>query len=99
MGVVRLRDVVKINGQGRAALRVLDGLDLAVEAGELVAVTGRSGSGKSTLLNVVGALDRADSGVVEVAGVRIDRPPSGCWRRCGATGSASSSRPSTCCRS
>jgi ABC-type lipoprotein export system ATPase subunit len=73
MGVVRLRDVVKIHGQGRAALRVLDGLDLAVEAGELVAVTGRSGSGKTTLLNIVGALDRADSGVVEVAGVRIDR--------------------------
>ncbi len=73
--MVRLRDVVKTHGEGRAALRVLDGLDLDLSAGELVAVTGRSGSGKSTLLNVVGALDRVDSGVVEVGGVRIDGAP------------------------
>ena len=73
MGVVRVRDVVKVHGTGRAALRVLDGLDLDLEAGELVAVTGRSGSGKSTLLNVVGGLDRVDGGLVEVAGVRVDR--------------------------
>jgi ABC-type lipoprotein export system ATPase subunit len=55
MAVVRLRGVVKAQGEGRAALRVLDGLDLDVEAGELVAFTGRSGSGRSTLLNIVGA--------------------------------------------
>jgi ABC-type lipoprotein export system ATPase subunit len=73
--VVRLRSVVKVHGEGRAALRVLDGLDLDLEPGELVAVTGRSGSGKSTLLNVVGALDRVDSGTVEVGGVRIDGAP------------------------
>ena len=73
--VVRARGLVKIYGQGRAALRILDGLDLDLEAGELVAVTGRSGSGKSTLLNVVGALDRVDSGSVELCGVRIDRAP------------------------
>ena len=75
MAVARLRDVVKVHGEGRAALRVLDGLDLELAAGELVAVTGRSGSGKSTLLNVVGGLDRPDSGVVEVGGVRLDRAP------------------------
>jgi ABC-type lipoprotein export system ATPase subunit len=75
VAVVRLRDVVKTHGEGRAALRVLDGLDLDLEAGELVAVTGRSGSGKSTLLNVVGALDRVDGGVVEVGGVRVDGAP------------------------
>ena len=73
MAVARLRDVVKVHGEGRAALRVLDGLELDLLVGELVAVTGRSGSGKSTLLNVVGGLDRADSGIVEVGGVRLDR--------------------------
>jgi ABC-type lipoprotein export system ATPase subunit len=70
--VAELRQVVKVHGQGRAALRVLDGLDLEVRTGELVAVTGRSGSGKSTLLNIAGGLDRADHGTVEVCGVRLD---------------------------
>ena len=73
MGVVAsARGVVKVYGQGRAALRILDGLDLDLHAGELVAVTGRSGSGKSTLLNVIGALDRVDAGRVEVCGIRLD---------------------------
>ena len=73
MGVVAsARGVVKAYGQGRAALRILDGLDLDLHTGELVAVTGRSGSGKSTLLNVMGALDRVDAGSVEVCGVRLD---------------------------
>jgi ABC-type lipoprotein export system ATPase subunit len=52
---------------------VLDGADLDVESGELVAVVGRSGTGKSTLLHLLGGLDRADAGQIEVAGVRVDR--------------------------
>src|ERR671931_2641156 len=73
MGVVAsARGVVKVYGKGDAAMRILDGLDLDLHAGELVAVTGRSGSGKSTLLNVIGALDRVDAGRVEVCGVRLD---------------------------
>jgi ABC-type lipoprotein export system ATPase subunit len=75
VAVASARGVVKVYGQGRAALRVLDGVDLDVGAGELVAVTGRSGSGKSTLLNIVGALDRPDAGRVEVCGVRLDGAP------------------------
>ena len=67
------RGLVKTYGSGRAALRVLDGADLDVAAGELVAVVGRSGSGKSTLLHLLGGLDRADAGTIEVAGVRFDR--------------------------
>jgi ABC-type lipoprotein export system ATPase subunit len=70
--VASARGVVKVYGQGRAALRILDGLDLDLHAGELVAVTGRSGSGKSTMLNVIGALDRVDAGRVEVCGMRLD---------------------------
>jgi ABC-type lipoprotein export system ATPase subunit len=63
---------VKTYGRGRAAVRVLDGADLDVAAGELVAVFGRSGSGKSTLLHLLGGLDAADAGTIEVAGTRID---------------------------
>jgi ABC-type lipoprotein export system ATPase subunit len=64
--------LVKTFGDGRAARRVLDGAALEVAAGEMVAVLGRSGSGKSTLLNVLGGLERADAGRIELAGERID---------------------------
>jgi ABC-type lipoprotein export system ATPase subunit len=73
--VVAARGLVKTYGRGRAAQRVLDGADFAARAGELVAVVGRSGSGKSTLLHLLGALDRADAGAIEVAGERVDGRP------------------------
>src|SRR5438067_1498492 len=73
MPVLEARGIVKALGVGRAERRILDGVDLEVEAGELVAVLGRSGSGKSTLLHLLGGLDRPDAGTIEVAGVRVDR--------------------------
>ena len=66
--MVRASGVVKSFGSGRAGRRVLDGIDLDVGAGELVAIAGRSGSGKSTLLHLIGGLDQADGGIIEVAG-------------------------------
>jgi ABC-type lipoprotein export system ATPase subunit len=68
METVTARGLVKIYGEGRAARRVLDGADLTVEAGEVVAILGRSGSGKSTLLHLIGGLDRPEEGTIEVAG-------------------------------
>ena len=68
MAVVEAHGLVRTFGEGRAARRVLDGADLSVASGEIVAVLGRSGSGKSTLLHVLGGLDRPEAGVVEVAG-------------------------------
>ncbi|UJA21329.1 ABC transporter ATP-binding protein [Thermoleophilia bacterium SCSIO 60948] len=67
------RGVVKHFGSGRAARRVLDEAAIDLRRGELVCILGRSGSGKSTLLNLLGGIDRADSGRIEVAGVRVDR--------------------------
>src|SRR5918992_1886289 len=70
MAVVAASGLVKTFGSGRAARRVLDGADLVVEGGEVVAILGRSGSGKSTLLHLLGGLDRPDRGTIEVAGSR-----------------------------
>ncbi|MGZ6640478.1 MAG: ABC transporter ATP-binding protein [Solirubrobacteraceae bacterium] len=75
MTIVAARGLVKTFGRGRAVRRVLDGADVSVAAGELVAIVGRSGTGKSTLLHLLGALDRPDAGEIELGGRRIDRRP------------------------
>ena len=66
--IIKLADLKKSYGQGAARTEVLRGVSLDVEQGELVALVGQSGSGKSTLLNIVGGLDKPDSGSVEVLG-------------------------------
>jgi putative ABC transport system ATP-binding protein len=53
-------------------IRALNEVSLELEAGELVSLTGPSGSGKSTLLNLIGALDRPDSGSISVDGAEVD---------------------------
>src|SRR3712207_5596082 len=65
MSVLELIDVRK---RHLGPVDVLNGVSLAVDSGELVAVVGPSGSGKSTLLHIMGTLERASSGVVRVAG-------------------------------
>ena len=69
--VLRARDIVRSFREGTGALRVLSGVELAVAAGERIAIVGASGSGKTTLLQVLGGLDLPDAGSVEVAGRNI----------------------------
>ena len=56
---------------GDSSLHVLKGIDLNIEAGEMVSIMGSSGSGKSTLLNIIGMLDEADSGNYILDGLPI----------------------------
>jgi|SRR5579872_1417598 len=71
--LIELSGVVKSYRMGRLEYPALRGIDLAIGAGELVAIVGPSGSGKTTILNLVAGIDRPTSGSVVVDGLRIDQ--------------------------
>ena len=69
--MLKISKLHKSYPMGDSSLHVLKGIDLNVEAGEMVAIMGSSGSGKSTLLNIIGMLDTHDEGTYELDGVLI----------------------------
>lgn len=71
--VIRCAGLSKTYAEGRLRTPVFDGLDLAVAAGETVAIVGVSGAGKSTLLHILGGLDTPTAGEVFVAGEAMSR--------------------------
>jgi putative ABC transport system ATP-binding protein len=70
MAVV-VKDLNKIFKIGSTEIRAIRGLNLTVEEGEMIALVGPSGSGKTTLLNIIGGLDKASAGSVNVLGMEI----------------------------
>ena len=73
MAVVEIHGLTReFKSGGGEVVRALDGIDLVVEAGEMVAIMGTSGSGKSTLLNILGCLDRPSRGTYLLSGVAVE---------------------------
>lgn len=66
MNILQCEKVTKTYKMGQTTVTALDGVDLAVEKGEFVAVVGASGSGKSTLLHMLGGVDRPTSGTIKI---------------------------------
>ena len=65
--MIRVKDIHKSFG----SLEVLKGVDLEIKKGEIVSIIGKSGAGKTTLLQIIGTLDKANSGKVEINGVDV----------------------------
>ena len=98
-GLIETRELRKSYGTDAAEIRVLDGINASVAAGEMIAIVGPSGAGKSTLLHLLAALDTPTSGTVyfrsESDWKRIGT------KRCGVSESANRLRlaaASSCCR-
>jgi putative ABC transport system ATP-binding protein len=71
MGILKSDNLCKTYGSGENEVKALDHVSISIEDGSFISIIGTSGSGKSTLLNMLGGLDRPDSGTVTVAGKEI----------------------------
>src|SRR4051812_27987325 len=70
--LIDLRSIEKVYRSGRLEYAALRGVDLQVDAGEMVSIVGPSGSGKSTILNLITGIDRPTAGTAVVDGNRLD---------------------------
>ncbi|QHQ59760.1 ATP-binding cassette domain-containing protein [Anaerocolumna sedimenticola] len=70
---IKVENLIKSYTTGEITTQVLKGVDLTLDKGEIGVILGPSGSGKSTLLNIIGGIDRCDSGLVEVDKVEVTK--------------------------
>jgi putative ABC transport system ATP-binding protein len=79
--IVRTQDLTRVYRVGTRKIPALQGVDLEIHPGQIVALRGRSGSGKTTLLNCIGGLDRPNAGEVWFEGSNVTRLPGHKWVR------------------
>ena len=72
MALIQARSLVKTYRMGDQVVQALDGVSLAIDEGDFVAIMGASGSGKSTLMNILGCLDRPTAGTLHLAGEAVE---------------------------
>ena len=72
MSYLKVSDLRRSFGEGESRVEALRGVSFQLERGEFVAIMGPSGSGKSTLMHLLGGVDRATSGSIELEGVRLE---------------------------
>jgi putative ABC transport system ATP-binding protein len=68
---IRVKDLIRVYRLGDVEVQALRGLSVAINEGELVSIIGPSGSGKTTLLNIIGGLDQATAGTVQVGDINV----------------------------
>jgi len=71
MSIISTKNIFKTYSNGKVQVNALNGVSVNIEQGEFTAIVGPSGSGKTTLLNVIGGLDQATSGSVNIDGTEI----------------------------
>lgn len=69
---IEIKGIKKHFGEGESRVEVLKGIDAEIEKGEICVLLGPSGSGKSTLLNIIGGIDSADSGYIQIGGEKTE---------------------------
>jgi putative ABC transport system ATP-binding protein len=79
--MIGIVDLCKRFTKGKETITIFDHLTLTIPRGDFIAVMGPSGSGKTTLLNLLGGIDRSDTGEIDVAGVHIERLSEGALAR------------------
>ncbi len=75
--MIRLQEITKVYPMGKRELKVLSGVNIYIERGEMVAIMGPSGSGKTTILNLIGCLDKPTSGSYYLEDREVSRLSSG----------------------
>jgi ABC-type lipoprotein export system ATPase subunit len=73
--MIELKDITKVYIRGSEKVNALKDINLNIQQGEFISITGHSGSGKTTLLHIIGCLDKPTKGVMKIDGIEVENMP------------------------